>query len=156
MDKSCKRKEFVAICPSFAFFSLFVKVFLLLAFCVCLFPLCWINRLFCCVYSSETDIFDREGWSTWSATETLSMCQFRLRRDKYNKKDSFRDQISKTQCLWLDCQKLKKKLNRDLQTPKSSEILPYKLTIESNQIFVPNWTIECSNSNDLLIFLKNN
>ena len=131
MDKSCKRKEFVVICLPFAVSSLFVKVFLLLDFYVCLFRLCWINRLFCCVYSSETDIFDREGWSTWSATETLSMCPFRLRRDKYNKKDFFRDQISKTPSLGLNCQKLKKRLNRDLQTPKSSENLQFKLFLKA-------------------------
>ena len=141
----------------FCCFSLFVKVFLLLAFCVCLFRLCWINRLFCCVYSSETDIFDREGWSTWSATETLSMCQFRLRRDKYNKKDSFRDQIFKTQSLWLHCQKLKKNWTETYkpQNPLnsySSKQIRYKLG--NNQEFVPIWTFECSNSNDLLIFIN--
>ncbi len=132
MDKSCKRKEFIAICPLFAVSSLFVKVFLLLAFCVCLFRLCWINRLFCCVYLSETDIFDREGWSTWSATETLSMCQFRLRRDKYNKKDSFRDQISKTQSLWLHCQKIKKTEQR-FSNPKIL-LNSYHLSLKSKAI----------------------
>ena len=157
MDKSCKRKEFVAICLPFAVSSLFVKVFLLLAFCVCLFRLCWINRLFCCVYSSETDIFDREGWSTWSATETLSMCQFRLRRDKYNKKDSFRDQIFKTQSLWLHCQKLKKNWTETYkpQNPLKSchlslksKAIKYSSQIEQLNVQTPmtSWFVKCQSA----------
>ena len=45
----------------------FFKVFLLFFFVCCVF-VC----LFCCVCSSETDIFDRERCSTWLATENLS------------------------------------------------------------------------------------
>ncbi len=91
---------FLPFLSRFFFFMPFVCVFLCL---------CCIYCLFCCVCLSGTDIFDKEGWSTLSATKTLSICQSRLRRDKYNKKDSLRDQISKNPKSLTSLSKLKKK-----------------------------------------------
>ena len=70
-----------------------------ITFCQGYFPLfpcfCVFVCLFCCICSSETEIFDREGWSTWLATETLLMCLFRLSCSKPSSLFDFRSFCSR-------------------------------------------------------------